>query len=136
MSLKRYTEEGQDRRKKQLEEMRTRLQEVKNIEGLREDPAWKSMKKIIEGFIQSEKHATDRGVVACAAGGNWDQTRNGIEPVSDARLVSDIRVSYERQMGFQLVIDLVDKNQAQIQHLEEAIQTIESTFKEAKAQLA
>lgn len=131
----RFTEKGQDNRSKRLEELRKRVAKLKRLNSHKSTDSWNDLKQIIEDFINSEKNAQRWGVLACAKGGYFDPQENGIKRETDSRLVSDLRVAYEREMAFQLIIDLIEKTDEQIDHVESSIKSLEKTYKEAKDQL-
>lgn len=132
----RYTEDGQEARKKQLKDLRERLAKIKRLDSYREDQGWKDLKAVIEGFIASEENAVKLGVIACAVGGYYDVQERGIRKETDSRLVSDLRVAHERKTAFQMIIDLVEKSEENARHLETTIEAVEAKLKEAKEQLA
>lgn len=136
MSQVKYTEEGQERRKKQLKDLRERMAKLKRLESYRESGEWKDLRAIIDGFIASEENAAKLGVMACANGGWFDPKENGLKPVEDHKLVSDLRVAVERKAAFQLIIDMIEKTEDQIASLDGVINRIEESFKEANGQLA
>lgn len=131
----RYTEKGQEGRKEQLKVLRERLASIRLLNAYKDSSDWKTLKEVIEGFVESEKNGEKVSVVACAMGGYYDPSERSIRKETDSRLVSDIRVAYERKAAFQLVIDLVEKTEEQIDHINNTIKSIEKTFKEAKEQL-
>lgn len=133
----RFTEEGQELRKKYLSEMRERLDHIKKLNIYKGSSEWASFKKILESLILSEKHAQKLGVIAIDNGGYSDRKDpTQIIPTSNDRIASDIRVARKGQLDFELVIDLVEKTDEKIEHLTRAIKAIESEFKQAKEQLA
>lgn len=132
----RYTEKGQDSRKKRLEDLRKRVSKIKNLSTYKESLEWKELKSLIQDFIDNEKNAERLAVIACAAGGYFSVSENGIKTVSDSRLVSDVRVAYECQERLKLIIDLIDKSDEQVEHIENTIKKIEETYHEAKEMLS
>lgn len=132
----RFTEKGQEGRHERLEALRKRLKAIRRLNSYKDSEDWKELKGVLEDFIESEKNGEKVSVVACAMGGYYDPIDRNIRKETDSRLVSDIRVAYERQTAFQLVIDLVEKTDEQIDHITGTIKDIEKTFKEAKEQIA
>jgi hypothetical protein len=130
-----YTEKGQEGRSSRLAELRSRVAKLKRLNSHKDTDSWKDLKSILEGFVESEKNSQRYAVVACAQGGRWNPADRSFEKESDSRLVSDVRIAYEREQAFQLVIDLIEKTDEQIDHIEGTIKSIEKTFKEAKEQL-
>lgn len=130
-----FTEEGQKRRHEQLEEFRNRLSRVKKLNYHKDSVEWKSLKALLEGFIESEDRAIKLGVIACSAGGYYDMNERGFRKETEARLVSDIRVAHERKAAFELVIDLVERTDDQVAVLNDAIKNMEAKYKEAKEHL-
>jgi len=133
--MERYTQKGQDARKSRLEELRKRVSKLKRLQSHKDTDSWSDLKTLLEGFVESEKNAQKRAVVACAQGGYYNPLEQGIIKESDSRLVSDCRIAYEREQAFQLVIDLIEKTDEQIEHIEGTIESLEKTYHEAKSQL-
>ena len=130
-----FTDKGQEQRSERLADLRKRVAKLKRIESNKDSLAWKELKSLLEDFVETEKTAQRRGVIACAMGGYYDMKEGALRPMTDSRLVSDLRVGYEREQAFQLMIDLVEKTDIPIEHIENTIKGIEETYKTAKDQL-
>lgn len=125
MATVKRSEEGQERRRKQLEELRIRLVSVKRLSSMRDLPEWKDLKKVLDSFCEMEKRKTESAVISCC------------DPKEDPRECKEnLRVYRERQSCFELVVDLVENQEEKVDHLTTAIKNVENQFKEAQAELA
>lgn len=132
----RYTEEGQKFRAEKLKDLRARVSKLKRLETFRQSEEWKDLKSLLSEFVEHEKRAEKLSVDICEAGGEWDRDRMELKRIPSEHIVSDIRIARKGQADYQFVIDIIEKTEQKIDHLNSEIEKIEAQYKEAKEQIA
>ncbi len=125
MSEIRYTQEGQDRRKEQLDYLRKRLKHVSSLGAGLGGRFWTDLKAVLDGSIEAEQKAQKRGVLDCV-----------LNEKSDSEVRRELASSKVREEAFAFVVDLVEKSGAQADHMKAHIKDLEAQFKVAAEQLA